>query len=143
MAQREGVSDRPGLGTGEWPGGPGRLGDDTHSRASSTSRARGAGLTTHTLGTFRATGSLGTSFTLDGKKRTCQEPAWEPNLTFGCRGGGRGGTGSPRIKTPRWEKRIPGQRGIGFAGSLRFGEQRDTHPLACGSCAQRRAGGSP
>lgn len=37
---------------------------DTHSGASSTSRARGTGFTTNTLGTFRASGSLGTSFTL-------------------------------------------------------------------------------
>lgn len=43
-------------------------GEDTYSWTSSTSRARGAGLTTHTLGTFRASGSLGTSFTLDWRK---------------------------------------------------------------------------
>lgn len=42
--------------------------EDTYSRTSSTSRARGSGLTTHTLGTFRASGSLGTSFTLDWRK---------------------------------------------------------------------------
>lgn len=40
----------------------------TYGRAGSTSWARGAGLTTHTLGTFRAAGSLGTSFALHRKQ---------------------------------------------------------------------------
>ena len=47
----------------------------TYSRASSTSRARGAGLATHTLGTFRATGSLGTGFTLGRRQGQVRSPS--------------------------------------------------------------------
>lgn len=43
--------------------------DVTHSRTSSASRAWGTGLTTDTLGTFTATSTLGTGFTLGNKRR--------------------------------------------------------------------------
>lgn len=69
---------------------------DTYSRASSTSRARGSGLTTNTLGTFRASGSLGTSFTLCWRKGQIRIQAGALSITSGCQVCVRGGRGQKR-----------------------------------------------
>lgn len=60
-----GLAGHEAKGQGVW--------DATYSRTSSASRAGGTGLTAGTLGTFTATSSLGTSFTL-GRKRREEEP---------------------------------------------------------------------
>lgn len=118
----------------------GNGGGNTYSRASSTGRARGAGLTTHTLGTFRASGSLGTSFALDQKKGHVRSHLRSPTSLLDMRvvEWVKGRDRRQRIRTLKSEKG-PQDKGAGERDSL----LALWVSLACGSSAQRRAGVSP
>lgn len=123
----------------ELEGAQGHQRGDTYSRASSTSGARGARLTTNTLGTFRASGSLGTSFALDQKEGDVRSYCWSP--TSPLDGGGMEGRdrrpesglqdqGEPRTKVLRLLSC--------HSGSLWFGSRETSTPWPMGTLLRGR-----